>query len=139
MQVHPQGMAVWQAARDQFPRLQKTGPALVHIDYWPGNVLWDGDRISAVVDWEEAAYGDPAIDVAYCRMSLVIHGLAQAADEFLRTYEGETGGRVDNLAFWELAAAVRPMFDPQSWEIVEPPRSDRFAQFFQNARERLGT
>ena len=96
VQAHPQGMAVWQTAHDHFPRLEKTRPALVHIDYRPGNVLWDENGISAVVDWEEAAYGDPAIDVAYCRMNMAIKGQTQAADEFLQTYERETGHQVAN-------------------------------------------
>jgi aminoglycoside phosphotransferase (APT) family kinase protein len=139
VQAHPQGAAVWHVTRAHLPRLQETRPALVHLDYWPGNVLWQEDTISAVVDWEEAACGDPAIDVAYCRMNMALEGQAQAADEFLRTYEGETGRRVANLAFWELAAAVRPMFDPQGWQIAESPHRDRFAQFIQSARERIGT
>ena len=138
-QAHPQGIAVWQTTHDYLPLLQKTGPSLVHIDYWPGNVLWQGNEISAVIDWEEAACGDPAIDVAYCRMNMTIKGQIEAAEEFLRTYERATGERVANLAFWELAAAVRPMFDPQGWQINEPPRSDRFGQFIQNAGERIGT
>jgi hypothetical protein len=33
-----------------------------------------------------------------------------AADEFLSVYEAEMGRSVVNLALWELAAAVRPMF-----------------------------
>jgi aminoglycoside phosphotransferase (APT) family kinase protein len=138
MQKHPLGTAVWQTTRDHFPRLQETPPALVHIDYWPGNVLWDGDGISAVVDWEEASYGDTAIDVAYCRMNMAIKGHAQAAAEFLRAYEEEMGRRVANLAFWELAAAARPMFDPQGWQITESPRRERFARFIENAMERIG-
>jgi aminoglycoside phosphotransferase (APT) family kinase protein len=139
VQDHPLGMAVWQTTHDHLARLQKTESALVHIDYWPGNVLWDENQISAVVDWEEAAWGDPAIDVAYCRMNMSIKGQAQAADEFLRTYERETRGQVANLAFWELAAAIRPMFDPQGWQIADSPRRDRFMQFVRSARERIDT
>jgi hypothetical protein len=71
-------------------------------------------------------------------MNMTIKGQARAADEFLRTYEGETGRRVANLAFWELAAAVRPMFDPQGWQIAESPRRDKITQFIQNARQRIG-
>jgi hypothetical protein len=43
------------------------------------------------------------------------------------------------LAFWELAAAVRPMFDPQGWQIADSPRHDRFMQFVRSARERIDT
>lgn len=38
--------------------------ALLHNDYWFENVLADGDRISGVIDWANALYGDPLYDVA---------------------------------------------------------------------------
>ena len=109
----------------------------MHIDYWPGNVLWDQGQITAVVDWEEAAYGDPAIDVAYCRMEMFLSGMGHVADEFLDTYETEVGGQVANLGFWELAASARPMFNPEGW-ITEPPAKEEFGPFITNARRRAG-
>jgi aminoglycoside phosphotransferase (APT) family kinase protein len=73
MDVHPDGAAVWQMMHDLLPAMQPVTSTLVHIDYWLGNVLWDDQgRITAVVDWEEAAYGDPGIDVAYCRMDMFL-------------------------------------------------------------------
>jgi aminoglycoside phosphotransferase (APT) family kinase protein len=105
MQAHPQGERLWQLIRRNFSRLEPVSSTLVHVDYWPGNVLWDGDRISAVVDWEEAALGDPAIDEAYCGMDIALRGMPQAADEFLRAYESAVGRPLKNLGFWELAAA----------------------------------
>jgi aminoglycoside phosphotransferase (APT) family kinase protein len=133
MKVHPLGSRVCWIVAEMFPHLQSIQPGLVHIDYWPGNVLWSQGRISAVVDWEEAAFGDPAIDVGYCRMNMLLRGMTQAADEFLKTYEIETGREAANLAFWELAAAARPMIDPPDWEIDAPPGSDRFCQFIESA------
>jgi aminoglycoside phosphotransferase (APT) family kinase protein len=133
MQAHPQGTIVWQTVKDLFSRLQNTAPTLVHIDYWPGNILWEEAQISAVVDWEEAAYGDPAIDVAYCCMNMALGGMPQAADEFLHTYELERDQPVANLGFWELAAAARPMIDPEDWQIAKPPGSERFTQFIAKA------
>jgi aminoglycoside phosphotransferase (APT) family kinase protein len=38
--------------------------ALLHLDLHPLNVLVDGNRISAVLDWENAAVGDPRADLA---------------------------------------------------------------------------
>jgi aminoglycoside phosphotransferase (APT) family kinase protein len=110
---------------------------LVHIDYWPGNILWDQGRITAVVDWEEAAYGDPGIDVAYCRMELVLSGMGQVADEFLQAYEAERGQSVANLAFWEIAATARPMFNPDGW-ITESPAREAFRRFIAGAVARAG-
>jgi aminoglycoside phosphotransferase (APT) family kinase protein len=136
--AHLKGRALWQAMVEYLPHLVKVAPALVHIDYWSGNILWDNGSISAVVDWEEAAQGDPGIDVAYCRMDMVLCGMSEAADLFLATYEQEMGRPVANLGFWELAAAVRPMLNPDGW-ISEPPAVERFAGFVETAvgRSRL--
>lgn len=134
--AHPKGSAVWQAVTAYLPRQTSVEPALVHIDYWSGNILWEQDRISAIVDWEEASQGDPAIDVAYCRMEMFLIGMKEAADTFLRTYEQETGKSVANLRLWELAAAVRPMFHPEGW-ISESPSKERFAEFVDAAIEKI--
>ncbi|MGD8998201.1 MAG: phosphotransferase, partial [Anaerolineae bacterium] len=40
MRAHPDGEAVWEMARDLWASLRPVPPTLVHIDYWPGNVLW---------------------------------------------------------------------------------------------------
>ncbi|MET9086806.1 phosphotransferase family protein [Streptomyces sp. NPDC004237] len=40
-------------------------PALVHGDFRLGNVLCQGARPAAVVDWEIWGYGDPRIDLAW--------------------------------------------------------------------------
>jgi len=137
MQAHPDGPAVWQMVADVWPHRAHISPTLVHLDYWPGNMLWDHGQITAVVDWEEAAFGDPGIDVAYCRMELFLSGLGHVADEFLHTYEGETGQPVANLGLWELAAAARPMFSPVG-RITESPARETFRAFIAQARTRAG-
>ncbi|MBV8809359.1 MAG: aminoglycoside phosphotransferase family protein [Acidobacteriaceae bacterium] len=38
--------------------------ALVHGDFGSNNVLTDGRRITGVIDWSEALFGDPLYDVA---------------------------------------------------------------------------
>ena len=133
--ANPQGKDLWQAMLEYLPNLITVEPALVHIDYWSGNILWDQGAISAVVDWEEAAQGDPGIDVAYCRMDMILSGMGEAADRFLATYEKETGRPVANLGFWELAAAVRPMLTPEGW-ISESPAKERFVGYVDAAIER---
>lgn len=132
---HPKGMALWEAITEYLPKQIMVKPSLVHIDYWSGNILWDKGVISAVVDWEEAAQGDPGIDVAYCRMDMILCGMSEAAEEFLAVYEKETGKPVSNLGLWELAAAVRPMFNPEGW-ISESPSKERFADFVDAAIQR---
>ena len=133
--AHPKGIDLWQAMIDYMPKLTRTESSLVHIDYWSGNILWDKGIISAVVDWEEAAQGDPGIDVAYCRMDMILGGRGEEAGEFLVAYEKEVGKPVSNLGFWELAAAVRPMFNPEGW-ISESPAKERFVDYVDAAVQR---
>jgi aminoglycoside phosphotransferase (APT) family kinase protein len=133
MQEYPGGAEVWQILREEFPTIQTVSPVMLHLDYWSGNILWHENEISAVIDWEEAAYGDPGVDVGYALMNLTMMGLPEAADEFLQVYERATGQPVSNLGFWELAAAVRPMIDPADWRIDRSPGKDIFQSFIEAA------
>ena len=139
MQEYPSGVEVWQLLRELFPKLEKDDPVLLHIDYWSGNILWHENEISAVLDWEEAAYGDPAVDLGYARMNMVLMGLPEAADEFLHTYESQTGSRIKNLGFWELAASVRPMIDPVGWKVAGANglNTNIFLKFIEDAKKRI--
>jgi hypothetical protein len=98
MRARPRGAAVWDAVHALRSQLAVSPPTMVHVDYWSGNILWVGDRISAVVDWEEAGYGDPAVDVAYCVMELALEGFDVAVADFIDEYVRTSGRRVDNLA-----------------------------------------
>jgi aminoglycoside phosphotransferase (APT) family kinase protein len=42
-----------------------SAPALVHGDFRLGNLLAEGPRITAVIDWEIWSVGDPRIDVGW--------------------------------------------------------------------------
>jgi aminoglycoside phosphotransferase (APT) family kinase protein len=44
---------------------QPHAPAIVHGDFRLGNLLADGARISAVIDWEIWTIGDPRVDVGW--------------------------------------------------------------------------
>jgi aminoglycoside phosphotransferase (APT) family kinase protein len=139
MQEYPSGADFWSDMRGLSSRLVPDVPSLLHIDYWSGNILWDKNEISAVLDWEEAAYGDPAVDVAYARMNIVLMGATEVADEFLQVYESELGRRVMNLGFWELAASVRPMTDPVDWNVHETGANRAvFTRFIDEAKKRAG-
>jgi aminoglycoside phosphotransferase (APT) family kinase protein len=49
---------------------QRNAPALLHGDYWPGNVLWQDGELVAVIDWEDAKLGDPLADLAISRLDI---------------------------------------------------------------------
>lgn len=62
--------------------------ALLHLDYHPLNVMVDDGRVSGVLDWANAAAGDPRADLArtltILRLSPGKRGLAAVLDRFGR-------------------------------------------------------
>lgn len=59
---------------------------LLHGDYWPGNLLWRGEQIVALVDWEDAAIGDPFSDLACARVELLCTVGEEVMERFTEQY-----------------------------------------------------
>ena len=60
--------ALYAAACGRMLRLADHCPeerALLHRDYNFANILTDGQRVTGVIDWAQACYGDPLYDVAW--------------------------------------------------------------------------
>ncbi len=138
MRADPDGEVVWHLLNDRWGRWTPAEQRFAHTDYWSGNILWRGDEIATVLDWEEAGYGHPAADVAYARMGYCIEGVPEAAAEFLRVYEATAGWRLKraDLALFELAASARPMTDPTDW-FAYPYMEAGFRRFIAGAKEVL--
>lgn len=51
------------AIRD-LAELETVTPHLVHSDLMGQNMIWSGDALAGVIDWDHASLGDPAQDVA---------------------------------------------------------------------------
>ena len=136
MQAHPDGDAIWYIIRQQLPRLMPANPVLIHGDYWSGNILWEGEQLTGILDWENVAFGNPGFDIAYCRMEMLIDGMDAAAETFLKTYEAVTGKPVVNLGLCELAIAAIPMWQRAPYLTISPIQ-ERFRQFVANAKKRL--
>lgn len=90
--------------------------SLVHGDYRTGNYLVNEGRLSAILDWEFTAWGDPAEDLGwFCarcwRFGAWEHeagGMGSRAD-FYAGYASVSGTLVatDAIGYWEVMAAVR--------------------------------
>ena len=89
--------------------------ALLHGDFWPGNVLWRDNRIVAVIDWEDAAVGDPLADVATTRLDLRFAFGSEAMRAFTDHYLALTAVDITNLPVWDLVAALRPAGGISAW------------------------
>ncbi|MDO4898647.1 MAG: phosphotransferase [Rothia sp. (in: high G+C Gram-positive bacteria)] len=55
---------VAEAAIEQVLALPTVDPVLVHGDLAGHNILWNGDKLVGVIDWDHATLADPAIDYA---------------------------------------------------------------------------
>jgi aminoglycoside phosphotransferase (APT) family kinase protein len=90
-----------------WPLPQLNASVLLHGDYWPGNILWRDDQLVAVIDWEDAALGDPLIDLAISRLDLLwIFGI-EAMHSFTQHYTAIMRIDYTNLPYWDLCAALR--------------------------------
>ena len=93
-----------------WPLPQRNAPVLLHGDYWPGNVLWKDDRLAAVIDWEDAQFGEPLADVANGRMEIMWLFGIDAMETFTRHYRSITTIDFTDLPYWDLCTALRPAF-----------------------------
>jgi aminoglycoside phosphotransferase (APT) family kinase protein len=102
-------------------------PVLCHHDFRTGNYLLDGDRLTGILDWEFAGWGDPHEDIGwfcckgwrFARLDREAGGIADRAP-FYRGYEQQSGAVIDPLRvrFWEVLASVR-------WAVIALQQSDR--------------
>ena len=94
-----------------------TDPAkLLHLDYHPLNVLVDGDRITAVLDWANAKSGDPRADLARTASILRFAPLPDTGS----TAQAMNARRQAFIAAWragyrEAGARVRQMASFYAW------------------------
>jgi aminoglycoside phosphotransferase (APT) family kinase protein len=89
---------------------------LIHADFRLGNVLVDQGKLSAVLDWEFASYGDPLEDLGWFlgrywrfgRWRVEAGGLASKA-AFVQAYEAAAATTVapSALRYWQLMGTVR--------------------------------
>ncbi|WP_235941312.1 phosphotransferase family protein [Paenibacillus puerhi] len=98
---------VWQAALDivKGPR-PDFKPCLIHRDYHPTNVLWEGSRVSGVVDWVNACRGPAGADVGHCRVNLAQLFGVETADLFLSAYRAYAGEAFSYDPYWDLVSVM---------------------------------
>lgn len=97
--------------------LEPTNPhCLLHGDYWPGNLLWKDGEIVAVIDWEDAATGDPLADLGNCRLEILWAFGEEAMAAFTDHYRSLMP-LLDytNLPFWDLVVALHPAGKLSGW------------------------
>ncbi len=81
---------------------------LLHGDFWLGNLLWQGDQLCGVIDWEDAMLGDPLADLGKSRLEMLWALGEGAAREYTAHYLALNPQLdVSALPFWDLWGAAR--------------------------------
>jgi len=93
-------------------------PRLLHGDYWPGNVMWQEGRLMAVLDWEDAAKGDPLSDVACARVELCCARDTGLAERFTDAYTRLTTTDRARLPWWDLFVSTAALQYMDSWGLA---------------------
>ncbi len=110
---HP---ALWRRAIDQWKAgAPPTSFGVLHRDFHLGNIVWEGDRVTGVVDWAEISWGPPDVDVAHmCADFAMLHTMADV-EHFRAAYRGH-GGRLDPdpeaARFWLISDILGFLPDP---------------------------
>lgn len=94
---------------------------LLHGDFWPGNLLWKDDQLVGVLDWEDAAYGDPLSDLACAALELSYVAGPYGAQRLLGTYEALRPFDLNRLALWQLYVAAAAHHSMAGWGL-DPDR-----------------
>jgi aminoglycoside phosphotransferase (APT) family kinase protein len=82
------------------------GPqVLVHGDLWQGNTMWEGDELTAVIDWDAAGVGHPGIDLGTLRCDAAVLYGPPAADTVLMGWR-EAADDPEWLPYFDLLAAL---------------------------------
>ncbi len=82
-----------------------TPSVFTHGDFQHFNLLWSRGRLTGIVDWNAPSARPPDADIGHCRLNLVILYGTEVADDFLRRYERESGGRAVD-PWWDLRETV---------------------------------
>ncbi|GIH14280.1 phosphotransferase family protein [Rugosimonospora africana] len=78
----------------------------VHGDLWQGNVLWTGDNLVALIDWDCAGAGPAGVDLGSLRCDAALCYGLDAADDILRGWEEAAGRPAEDVAYWDVVAAL---------------------------------
>jgi len=91
---------IWQTGLDAAPT---TESVWIHGDLHPGNILVDGDRLSALIDFGDVTAGDPAYDLAAGWLAFDAEGRHVFRRATGRRYDEETWVRA---RAWAAAIAI---------------------------------
>lgn len=111
---------IWETLAAASPLKQLNAPLLLHGDFWPGNLLWRDGQLVAIIDWEDAAIGDPLADLANSRLEILWALGTGAMHEFTARYRSLMPAvDIANLPYHDLYVAARAIPMLSGWDLAE--------------------
>lgn len=111
----PLAVAVVSALRAHCDRIESLPPTLLYNDYWAGNTIWNRGRLTGIIDWTHARFGDSRNDVSECRGALVLDHDEGVANAFLADYERHVGRTLPDVWFFDLLRGVTAYMWHEFW------------------------
>lgn len=107
MEPHPAIAFAFQWLKANAPVAERI--ALVHGDFRLGNFLYEGEEVTALLDWEMAHLGDPVEDLAWAYRELWTPEMHVPIAEFVRHYTASGGVdvRPGTLLFYRLFSEIK--------------------------------
>jgi aminoglycoside phosphotransferase (APT) family kinase protein len=125
-----------------WPPQQQNHSVLLHGDFWPGNTMWRDGKLVGVIDWEDAAVGDPLADLSNGRLEILMFFGVESMNAFTHHYQSLAPGlNYDNLPYWDLCASLRPAGQMADWGLDEATLQKLqtgHKQFIDQAMAKLG-
>lgn len=81
-------------------------PVFVHGDAWPGNMLFEGDTCTALIDWKTAGVGHPGVDLSGFRLQMAMQYGPDAPGDVLRGWQDQAGREAGSVSYWDAVAAL---------------------------------
>lgn len=79
---------------------------ICHADFHPGNMLFQRDRLTGLVDWSGTRVGPRSFDLSYCRTEVALLFGSEASDQIRSVYESVGGTLASELPLWDLMCAL---------------------------------
>lgn len=129
----------WEGLRAHLHTLTDTGyvgsPKLLHGDFWPENLLWQSGSVVAILDWEDAAVGDPLSDVACCRVELRYKFGKTSMQRFTQAYARHREVDAWRLALWQVYVAAAAQRFMGEWGLPEAQEAQMRKEALASIRE----
>jgi hypothetical protein len=78
----------------------------LHGDIWAGNMLFEGDRCVALIDWKTAGVGDPGVDLGSLRMNIALQYGQDAPRPRVGGWQRQAGRAATCVPYWDAVAAL---------------------------------